>query len=173
MHYIKLKLFHILSITTCIFLTFLFLLISTPLLAQDYDQSYQRGIEALKRSDTQAAIDILYPLAKAGHAGAQFEIGLMYDGHVSGIRENRRKESKWFKKAAEQGHPYAQFLLGLNYSLGQGVRKNQVQAYKWISLAAMRGVPDAANIRDSLEYSMSTRALNRAQKLVREWTPRQ
>ncbi len=157
----------------CLLLISLFLLLASPSLAQDLDQEYRKAIEALKRSETQDAIKILKPLAKRGHAGAQFQMGLMYDGLVPGIRKNPRKETQWFKMAAEQGHPDAQLMLGYNYSLGRGVKKNYVQAYKWHSLAATQGVYDAAQALKELSEFMAPAQVAKAQKLAREWRPKQ
>ena len=42
---------------------------------------------------------------------------------------------KWFRKAAEQGEPYAQTILGLSYFAGKGVAKDVVEGYAWMSLS--------------------------------------
>lgn len=40
---------------------------------------------------------------------------------------------------AQQGHPVAQFNLGVKYDFGQGVDKDPVQAVRWYRLAAAQG----------------------------------
>lgn len=40
---------------------------------------------------------------------------------------------------ANQGHPIAQFNLGVKYDFGQGVDKDPVQAVRWYRLAAAQG----------------------------------
>jgi hypothetical protein len=45
--------------------------------------------------------------------------------------------SKWFRKAADQGHASAQLNLGALYINGQGVQQDFVQAHMWLSLAAV------------------------------------
>ncbi len=40
---------------------------------------------------------------------------------------------------AQQGHPVAQFNLGVKYDFGQGVEKDPVQAVRWYRLAAAQG----------------------------------
>lgn len=40
---------------------------------------------------------------------------------------------------AQQGHPIAQFNLGVKYDFGQGVDKDPVQAVRWYRLAAAQG----------------------------------
>jgi TPR repeat protein len=41
---------------------------------------------------------------------------------------------KWYRKAAEQGFPEAQYGLGVCYANGDGVPKNYMEAYKWMNL---------------------------------------
>ena len=43
---------------------------------------------------------------------------------------------KWIRKAADQDFAQAQYLLGLQYSIGDGVPKDEVEAVKWIRKAA-------------------------------------
>ena len=45
----------------------------------------------------------------------------------------------WFRKAAEQGHPKAQYNLGVIYAKGRGITKDMDEAKKWYSLAAAQG----------------------------------
>ncbi|MCP5280119.1 MAG: sel1 repeat family protein [Rhodoferax sp.] len=40
---------------------------------------------------------------------------------------------------AKQGHPVAQFNLGVKYDFGQGVEKDPAQAIRWYRLAAAQG----------------------------------
>lgn len=46
-------------------------------------------------------------------------------------------------KAAEEGDPDAQLLVGMRYSLGDGVRKDRVEAARWCGRAAAQGHPPA------------------------------
>ena len=56
----------------------------------------------MNRKDYPAALQLLEPLAKAGHAQAQLRLGLMhYHGH--GVRESDREAVAWFERAARQG----------------------------------------------------------------------
>ena len=45
----------------------------------------------------------------------------------------------WFKKAADQGNPTAQFNIGLMYAGGAGVKADPVQAGAWYRTAALQG----------------------------------
>ena len=44
-----------------------------------------------------------------------------------------------FRQAADQGDGYAQYNLGLIYSLGDGVPKDNVQTYSWFIMTAEQG----------------------------------
>ena len=49
------------------------------------------------------------------------------------------------RKAAEQGHADAQFLLGLMYDVGEGVPENDAEAVRWYRKAAEQGDAPAQN----------------------------
>ncbi|MCY4426066.1 MAG: tetratricopeptide repeat protein, partial [Halieaceae bacterium] len=55
------------------------------------------------------------------------------------ISEDNAEAAAWFRKAAEQGHATAQFVLGLVYANGQGVPKNDTEAARWYRMAAEQG----------------------------------
>ena len=46
----------------------------------------------------------------------------------------------WYRKAAEQGHPLAQYNLAVAHTKGQGVRQNFFEAALWYHRAAAQGV---------------------------------
>ena len=102
-----------------------------------------------------------------GHREAQYELGQMHDS--KGIylimetitqteveRWERNAEAsghheealRWYRKAAEQGHPKAQYELAEAYYIGEnGVEQDLTQVAHWIMKAAMQGHADAqANI---------------------------
>jgi hypothetical protein len=83
--------------------------------------------------------------AERGHAEAQLDLGLRYAGasEASGDPEELRKATVWFRKAAEQGHPHAQFNLALAHHEGRGVPQNYTEAVKWYQAAADAGVAEA------------------------------
>jgi TPR repeat protein len=47
---------------------------------------------------------------------------------------------KWLRRAADQGYPAAQFLVGLMYDKGHGVRQDFIEAEVWPDLAASRAL---------------------------------
>ena len=50
---------------------------------------------------------------------------------------------KWARKAAEQGHTQAQFLLAFMYVHGRGVTQDDAEAVKWYRKAAEQGHDNA------------------------------
>ncbi|MDR1828691.1 MAG: SEL1-like repeat protein [Methylobacteriaceae bacterium] len=54
--------------------------------------------------------------------------------------------ASWFRKAAEQEYPAAQFSLGVLYCRGEGVARDDAEAEKWLRKAAAQGhaMADAA-----------------------------
>ena len=99
--------------------------------------------------------------AAQGHAKAKERLGEVYyklgniDYHIAdnydtdppgstGIEKMNRaikkkeayvKASKWYLKAANEGHAGAQRKLGMMYHKGEGVPKNDIEAYAWLFLA--------------------------------------
>jgi TPR repeat protein len=46
----------------------------------------------------------------------------------------------WYRKAADQGLPYAQASLGNCYLVGEGVAKDYAEAFAWYKKAANQGL---------------------------------
>jgi TPR repeat protein len=78
-----------------------------------------------------------------------------------------------FRLAAEQGNADAQFSLGALYRLGQGVPRDYVKAHLWFNLAAAQGFEGAAKARDAAAEHMTSAQIAEAQRLAREWRPKQ
>jgi len=74
--------------------------------------------------------------ANAGDIIAQNYLGLMY---AHGETRDDAKAAKWYRLAAEQGHPSAQYHLAVMYSNGTGVPEDSVEALKWFHKSAERG----------------------------------
>jgi TPR repeat protein len=48
--------------------------------------------------------------------------------------------ARWYRKAADQGHPAAQCSLGVCYSKGEGVVQDHPEAVKWYRKAGEHGL---------------------------------
>lgn len=79
-----------------------------------------------------------------------------------GVERDEVAAVNWYRKAAEQDFPRAQFNLGLMYARGQGVKPDVVQAYKWFHLAELNREPYAERNRANAEKK-STPAQDRRQ----------
>lgn len=50
---------------------------------------------------------------------------------------------RWFREAAEQEYPVAQYNMGIMYEEGRGVAKSKSEAIKWYRRAANHGYREA------------------------------
>lgn len=60
-----------------------------------------------------------------------------------GAAKDIAEAAKWYRKAADQGHAPAQYLLAVAFANGRGVTKDGAEAVKWYRKAAERGHKDA------------------------------
>ena len=112
--------------------------LSSPVAAQDYD----KGLAAYDADDFAAALKEFTPLAEAGNAYAQSNLGVMYF-KGNGVPKDYAEAVKWWRLAADQGDAYAQYRLGGMYARGRGVLQDYAEAMKWYRLAAEQGHTNA------------------------------
>jgi TPR repeat protein len=91
---------------------------------------------AYGRGEYAAALRQLRPLAESGNATAQNNLGVIYF-KGEGVAKDLKEAEKWYRMAAEQGHPAAQSGLGLIKLMS----KDYKEAAKWIQLSADQGYP--------------------------------
>ena len=103
---------------------------------------FYAGLDAYDRGDFAGALRAWRPLAEAGDASAQANLGVLY-WRGEGVEEDHAEAVRWFRLAAEQGNGIAQDNLGQMYYLGQGVERDPGEAARWIRAAAMQGDPGA------------------------------
>ena len=121
-----------------------------------------------------ADVDVLSPLedllrcAEQGHAGAQYNLGLMYVAG-EGVPEDDTEALGWFRLAAEQGDAGAQLQLAAMYVQGEVVPEDRVLAYMWVSLSAAQDEEWAQMNKEMLEDTMTREQIAEAQRLLREW----
>lgn len=112
-------------------------ILAGPLVAAE-PGTYEAGTAALKNGDYATAWRVLAPLADAGDARAQNDVGVMY-GRGLGVVQSFSKAAMWITRAAEQGNPYAQSTLGYMYYRARGVDKDYAAAALWSRRAAAQG----------------------------------
>jgi TPR repeat protein len=71
----------------------------------------------------------------------------------------------WFRKAADRGHPLAQYNLARSHIEGKAVENDLVEAYKWLILASDQGDRDAR--RDRIEVGLQISASDMAEAIRR------
>jgi len=99
------------------------------------------GVDRWMRGDYAGAVAQWRPLAEAGNADAQFNLGQAYK-LGRGVPVNAATAQSWYQKAARQGHEQAQVNVGL--LLYNGGRRQE--ALPWIRKAAELGDPRAQYI---------------------------
>ena len=100
------------------------------------------GLAALQRGHHATAMRAWRPLAEAGNALAQANIGYLYE-HGLGVTQSYVAAMEWYRKAASQNLPQAQFNIGTLYHYGYGVERNLREALNWFRLAARQRLPEA------------------------------
>jgi uncharacterized protein len=138
---------------------------------------YENG-EGLAQDLTEA-VKWLRKAAEGGEVTAQDYLGIFYATGDSGLQQDYSQAAKWYRKAADQGNPHAQNSLGSMYAQGEGVPQDYVQAYVWYNLAA-EGFSTSENERrkwaafgrDLIASKLTPAQIAEAQKLAREWRPK-
>ena len=110
--------------------------------------------------------------AKQGHVGAQLNLGTLYL-QGEGAPQSAQMAVFWFSRAAEQGDVLAFAKLGWMYAEGRGVLQDLIQAHMWYNLSAAQGEERAAEARDALATQMTPAQIAAAQRLAREWKPKE
>lgn len=64
---------------------------------------------------------------------------ILFDHVGSYAMRNASASANWYRQAAEQGFPEAQFSLGWCYATGQGVQKDMGEAIRWYEQSANQG----------------------------------
>ncbi len=110
-------------------------------------------------------------LAENGYMQAQFILAdhhwLLRNSEPDGP-EHSKEAVKWWREAAKQGAPTAQYNLGACYSTGNGITKNQTEAVKWWGEAAKQGMPKAQYLLGT-RYSTGNGITTNQTEAVRWW----
>ena len=132
---------------------------------------FAEGRAAYSSRDYATAYDEFSKEADAGHAEAQFWLGVMYD-RGRGVPRDYAKAARWYGKAAEQDHAMAQHNLGWLYRRGRGVPRNLVEAYKWFSLFLAKK-PDSQHAwaLGNLEEYMTQMEIAEGKERANNWRP--
>lgn len=130
----------------------------------------EAGIRAMHAGDYATAMTELRPLAEAGDAASQFDVGALYDNGL-GVAADQVEAARWYQRSARQGDQTAMFNLGVMYEEGVGVGKDLVQAYVYYALAVVQGPPYAARNRDKVKAQLTPDQLARGDEMVANFKP--
>lgn len=97
---------------------------------------YEDGLKAVRSAKYHEAMAEFLPLAREGHSGSQFSVGLMY--HLGrGVQKDLETAYDWYKKAAMQEYPAALNNIGMMYLNGEYVAPNEDIAFKLFLKASL------------------------------------
>ncbi|MET1111358.1 MAG: SPOR domain-containing protein [Allosphingosinicella sp.] len=133
-----------------------FFLLGAQAAAAPTPADVKAGIDRWHRGDFAGAVAQWRPLAEAGNADAQFNLGQAYK-LGRGVPANAGLAQSWYQKAARQGHEQAQVNVGL--LLYNGGRRQE--ALPWIRKGAELGDPRA-------QYILGTELFN-GDLVAKDW----
>jgi TPR repeat protein len=115
-------------------------------------EGYEAGLAAYESGDYQTAFRIWEPLAAEGDSRAQYGLGYMYDNGL-GLPKNPSEAVDWYRRAAEQGNPEAQWDLALLYTKGrEGIPFDMERAAEWYRKVAEQGHAKAQHFLGKMYY---------------------
>lgn len=129
-------------------------------------QDFEAGLAAVARGDYAAALKEWSPLAEAGHASAQYSLGVMYS-NGEGVPQDKAEAVRWYRLAADQGDAQAQNNLGIMYALGEGVLQDNVQAHMRGNIGCALGNEKGCKLRDLVSKNMTSADISEAQRRAR------
>mgnify|MGYP000451084870 CR=1 FL=1 len=121
-------------------LLYVFLILFLPGIG--FAQDFNKGMEAARSGDYNAALTEWMPLVEAGDADAQWALGYLYKSGM-GVPLNYAEAVRLFRLSAKQGHSAAINSLGTMYSNGWGIDKNKTEGIKLYQKSAEMGNPSA------------------------------
>lgn len=96
---------------------------------------------AITAQESKSLDPVLVAKAQAGDVNAQYKLAVDYYIGQHGAPRNYEQAAAWARKAAEQGDPGSQTLLGALYTKGDGVPQSYTQSIAWYRKAAEQGSP--------------------------------
>ena len=100
---------------------------------------------ATEELDISSSIKVVQQAVK-GNPDAQNRIGII----EYNVSHNYSEAFKWFNKASEQGHPWAEYNLGFMYLNGKGVERNIQKSFDYLYKSATKNIPDAQYLLGTL-----------------------
>lgn len=86
--------------------------------------------------DCSAARDQYLKAAEKGYADAQFSLGQLYEYGCGNLKPNYAESIRWYMKAANQNHKYAEIEIGRIYAAGLTIPDDYTNAIRFVEKAA-------------------------------------
>lgn len=120
-----------------------------------YAMTHAQGqmLSAQARNGNINALVTLEKAAKSGDRTAENWLGVYY-----GVQKDYGKAVFWSRKAAIQGDPLAEFVMGEVYFYGNGVPKNDSTALYWYKLAVVQGYHGAQAMLTKVQQDLAAKA---------------
>lgn len=117
-----------------------------PLQAEELsNEKFEAAYSDFQAGQHESGLQVLLPMAEAGHAQAQYIVGTAYiDG--AGVAADANAGLDWFLSAAEQGSPPAQTAIAEMRMQGNRVSQDIDEAWKWAGAAAVQGFSHALSL---------------------------
>jgi TPR repeat protein len=106
----------------------------------------------LRARNFTGALEVFESLSGAGHDGAAFMLGVMYE-HGLGVTPDEARAAAWYLKAAQRGSASAQYNIAVFHQLGRSVERSDAEALKWHRAAAAQGHRKAQNNLGALYFA--------------------
>ncbi len=114
--------------------------------------------------------------ALQGDAEAQYDLAKNLETGRIGLKRDLVQAEHWYRKAAEQGDPFAQAGVAILYQFGKGVKADLVEACMWYTLASAGSKggdhESIADMLDDITRLMTPEQLAEARKRAKEWKPK-
>jgi TPR repeat protein len=102
----------------------------------------QQAEELYSQQDFTGAYRLFLQEANRGSAYSEVRVGEFYETAMPGlpVRYDPVQSFAWYQKAAEQGYPLGQFMVGKAYwTSNKGARLDHAQSFTWYKKAAEQG----------------------------------
>ena len=146
--------------------------LTSNLSAAKQEQIWQEALAANDEKNYARALELYHRLAAAGHAGAMWSIGFMYqDGR--GVAQDYASAKRWYEKAGAAGNGDGYGAIGRLYQEGgPGLERNCASAKRWYEKAGDAGDSDGYGRIGEL-YTEGGPGLERNYASAKEWYEKQ
>jgi len=113
-------------------------LVESGIVERELADAWKERMKAKKRSEEE--LKETKEDAENGDAHAMYNLGIMYEEGMSGLKKDNKKAYKWFQKAADAGSVMGRALVGEYLLSGLGcVKKDRTEGLIMLSAAATEG----------------------------------